>query len=87
MIAAAPGVIEFAGKKNGFGKVIIISHSKGFHTVYAHLATILCGEGEQVARGEKIGRAGRSGNATGVHLHFEIRKYSKALDPSLFLDL
>ncbi|MFO7915878.1 MAG: M23 family metallopeptidase [Candidatus Krumholzibacteriales bacterium] len=87
VLSSAPGVIEFAGRKSGFGKVVIISHSRGYHTVYAHLSTILCKEGTQVERGEKIGRAGSSGNATGIHLHFEIRKYSKALDPSLFLDL
>jgi len=87
ILASAPGVVEFTGRKSGFGRVIILSHSRGFHTVYAHLSSILCSEGSYVERGERIGRAGSSGNATGVHLHFEIRKYSKALDPSTFLDL
>ncbi|MBD3178887.1 MAG: peptidoglycan DD-metalloendopeptidase family protein [Candidatus Latescibacteria bacterium] len=87
VLASASGEVEFTGRKSGFGRVIIISHGRGYHTVYAHLSAILCSEGGAVERGQRIGKAGRSGNATGVHLHFEIRKYSKALDPALFLDL
>lgn len=85
IVAAAPGKIVFAGKKSGYGKIVIIDHGKRINTVYAHLSKIVCKMGEYVERGQEIGNAGRSGNATGTHLHFEIRKKGKAVNPLLYL--
>jgi len=85
IVASAPGKIVYAGEKGGFGKIIIIEHGKRINTVYAHLSEIVCKMGDYVERGEKIGDAGKSGNATGTHLHFEIRKEGKAVNPVLYI--
>jgi murein DD-endopeptidase MepM/ murein hydrolase activator NlpD len=87
VIASAPGKIVFAGRKSGYGKVIIIDHGKRIHTVYAHLSSILCRKDDHVKRGETIGNAGKSGNATGSHLHFEIRKSGKAVNPTSYINI
>jgi len=69
----------------GYGNLIILRHSEEYVTVYAHNQVNLVEEGAWAEKGQIIGKAGRTGNATGPHLHFEIRKNNKALDPLLFL--
>ncbi len=86
VFASAPGTVIFSGKQSGFGKVIIIDHGKRFCTVSAHLSSILVNEGSRVGRGDVIGKVGRSGNATGVHLHFELRIEGKSVDPLRYLE-
>jgi murein DD-endopeptidase MepM/ murein hydrolase activator NlpD len=85
IIASAPGKVVFAGRKSGYGKIVIIEHGERIHTVYAHLSSIVCGKGDYLKRGEILGNAGKSGNATGIHLHFEIRKAGKAVNPILYI--
>jgi murein DD-endopeptidase MepM/ murein hydrolase activator NlpD len=85
VLAAAPGTVIFAGRQSGFGQVVIIDHGKRFCTVSAHLSSMLVGEGERVERGMVIGTVGKSGNATGTHLHFEIRVAGKSVDPLQYL--
>jgi murein DD-endopeptidase MepM/ murein hydrolase activator NlpD len=85
VLAAAPGTVIFAGRQSGFGKVVIIDHGERFCTVSAHLSSMKVGEGERVERGAVIGKVGRSGNATGTHLHFEIRVAGKSVDPLKYL--
>ena len=85
VLSAAPGTVIFAGRQSGFGKVVIIDHGKRFCTVSAHLSSMLVGEGERVERGAVIGKVGKSGNATGTHLHFEIRMAGKSVDPLQYL--
>ncbi len=85
VLSAAPGTVIFAGRQSGFGKVVIIDHGRRFCTVSAHLSSMLVGEGDSVERGEVIGRIGKSGNATGTHLHFEIRVAGKSVDPLKYL--
>jgi murein DD-endopeptidase MepM/ murein hydrolase activator NlpD len=85
VLSAAPGTVIFAGRQSGFGKVVIIDHGKRFCTVSAHLSSMLVDEGDSVERGEVIGKIGRSGNATGTHLHFEIRVAGKSVDPLKYL--
>ncbi len=86
VLASAPGTVIFAGRQSGFGKVIIIDHGQRFCTVSAHLSSMLVGEGARVGRGEVIGKIGRSGNATGTHLHFELRIEGKSVDPLRYLE-
>ena len=86
IIASAQGKVVFAGRKSGYGKIVIIEHGKRIHTVYAHLSSIVCGKGNYVKRGETIGNAGSSGKSTGAHLHFEIRKAGKAVNPILYIN-
>jgi murein DD-endopeptidase MepM/ murein hydrolase activator NlpD len=88
IIAAAAGTVAFAGRQRGYGTVVIIDHGSGVSTVYAHLFYASVRKGEGVNAGQNIGRAGKRGAATGTHLHFEIRRGGKALDPMphLWLD-
>lgn len=72
--AGAEGRIESVGSIRGYGKTIVIAHSSGIKTRYAHLSEFVRGlrRGDRVARGTVIGRTGKTGNATAVHLHYEI---------------
>ncbi len=84
--AAADGEVSFAqATRTGFGNVVALEHAGGFSTLYAHLAIILAGEGETVRQGQPIGGVGASGNATGPHLHFEIRHRGTPVDPLRYL--
>ena len=65
--------------------MVIIRHGGGIVSVYAHNQVNLVRDGQQVARGEIIGRVGSTGRVTGPHLHFEIRKNNLAQDPLLYL--
>jgi len=69
----------------GYGNLIILRHSEEYVTVYAHNQVNLVEEGTWAEKGQIIGKVGQTGKATGPHLHFEIRKNNKALDPLLFL--
>jgi lipoprotein NlpD len=83
--AADDGVVLFAGEQRGYGNLILLAHDRDVVTVYAHNARNLVSPGERVARGEEIGRVGRTGNATGPHLHFEVRVAAQPRDPLGFL--
>jgi murein DD-endopeptidase MepM/ murein hydrolase activator NlpD len=85
--AASPGIASFAGSgMRGYGNVVILDHGEGIATLYGHLATIRVQSGETVPAGAVIGTAGRSGNATAYHLHFELRVDGKAVDPVPYLN-
>jgi murein DD-endopeptidase MepM/ murein hydrolase activator NlpD len=79
--AAADGVVVFAGWAGGSGRTVRIQHRGGRETLYGHLSTILAKEGWEVARGEVIGLLGKSGRATGHHLHFAYFVDGDAVDP------
>jgi murein DD-endopeptidase MepM/ murein hydrolase activator NlpD len=83
--AAADGVVSFAGWRPGYGKLVVIDHSSGYSTVYAHNSRILVKEGQRVRKGDPIAAVGSTGYATGPHLHYEIRKDGVPLDPTQFL--
>jgi murein DD-endopeptidase MepM/ murein hydrolase activator NlpD len=79
-------VVEFAGWQHGYGNVVIIKHAK-LKTLYAHLRRIFVSTRDQVARLEEIGVSGRSGRATGPHLHFEVRDANgDSIDPLAVID-
>jgi murein DD-endopeptidase MepM/ murein hydrolase activator NlpD len=84
--ATAAGRVVFAGRTGDYGRMVVIDHGNGFETLYAHLARISVRAGERVRRGELVGRVGKSGNATGYHLHYEIRKNGRPIDPKPFMD-
>ncbi len=79
--AAADGRVIFSGFRGAYGHKIIISHGRGVETVYAHNSRNLVKRGQRVKQGEIIANVGRSGNATGYHVHFEFRRHGQALDP------
>ncbi len=79
--AAADGRVVFAGARRGYGRMVVIRHSGGIETVYAHNSHNLVQQGQQVRKGETIGRVGRTGHATGYHVHFEVRRKGRPVDP------
>lgn len=83
--AAREGFVSFVGRQGGYGQLVILDHGDGWTSRYAHASKILVRAGETVDPGEKIALAGRTGRATTSHLHFEIRRNGKALDPLRFL--
>lgn len=86
ILAAHDGVVIYAGRDfRGFGNMVLIEGSKGWASLYAHFHKIDVREGQRVKQGQRIGGMGRTGRATGVHLHFEIRKVRGPVDPLLHL--
>jgi murein DD-endopeptidase MepM/ murein hydrolase activator NlpD len=85
--ASGPGIVAFAGRKGGYGRMVIIDHGLGLETRYAHLQRIKVKKGEFVPRGTTIGKVGSSGRATGPHLHFEVRQDGIAIPPTEALDV
>lgn len=83
--STACGVVEKVEmSKYGYGNQIIIRHANGYKTRYAHLKVISVNEGDIVSKGQLIGLLGRSGLTTGNHLHYEIIKDEKPIDPMYF---
>lgn len=83
--AAAEGVVSFAGRKGGYGNVVMIEHADGRTTFYAHCDKLSVKEGQTVMVGEEIAKAGSTGKSTGPHLHFEVRENGIPIDPLKFL--
>lgn len=82
ILAAESGVVIYTGKGfRGYGNLIVIEHNEEWATLYSHLHRIKVKQGQSVKRGETIGTMGRTGRATGVHLHFEIRHNRKPVNP------
>lgn len=80
--AAETGVVVFAGwHRDGYGELIIVDHGDGWTTYYGHLASRFVGCGDQISKGQYIATMGMSGNASGIHLHFEIRQNDSPLNP------
>lgn len=79
------GKVSYSGWKTGYGYIIIIEHPNQFQTTYAHCSKLNVKVGQAVNVGQIIGLVGRTGVATGAHLHFEIRKNGKPLNPSKFV--
>jgi murein DD-endopeptidase MepM/ murein hydrolase activator NlpD len=79
-------VIYAAAKIPGYGKMIVLRHAGGFSSIYAHLSSYSVQKGQFVARGQQVGKVGKTGRSTGYHLHFEIRSKSAPVNPLLYLD-
>lgn len=73
------------GKRGARGKFIIVEHTNGYETLYSHLSKVLVKKGDTVLTGQKIAEMGSTGYSTGNHLHFEIRKDGKYINPSKLL--
>ena len=82
--ATADGVVSKAHFDNRFGNYIEIDHGYGYKTVYAHLNNISVKKGEKVHRGQEIGGVGNTGRSTAAHLHYEVKRNNKTLDPRQF---
>ncbi len=79
--AVAKGVAIYADKSGGYGQLVILRHKQGYLSVYAHCSKIYVGKGKIVKRGQVIAQVGSSGLTTGSHLHFEIKRYKKNINP------
>ena len=83
--AADNGVVTSAGKEGTYGNRVVVDHKNGFQTTYAHLASINVKNGQVVSSGTKLGVMGSTGNSTGIHLHFEVRKNGVIVNPLNYL--
>ena len=84
--ASAAGVVTFSdGTSGGYGNMVLIDHSDGFVTAYAHNRDNLVSAGARVNQGDVIATVGATGNATGPHVHFEIRRRGRAVNPRPYL--
>lgn len=83
--AAADGLVTSAGRMNGYGKVVHVSHGFGHGSRYGHLSEILVRPGTRVHRGDVIGRVGSTGRSSGPHLHYEVFVAGRPVDPRKFL--
>jgi len=79
--AARDGVLSEKGSSDILGTYLVLSHPGGWETVYGHLSSIRVTVGREVGAGQEIGAVGRTGRATGSHLHFEVRKKGSTTDP------
>ena len=84
--AADDGVVVYAGNElKGYGNLVLIQHTNGFVTAYAHASELMVKRGDTVKRGQVIAHAGQTGNVTSPQLHFEVRKGSTPVDPTQYL--
>ncbi|MEM7179682.1 MAG: LysM peptidoglycan-binding domain-containing M23 family metallopeptidase [Spirochaetota bacterium] len=81
VIAASDGVVIFTGRSGGYGNTIKIRHKGGYVTRYAHCSTTVVKVGQKVRMGKVIGSVGRTGTATGAHLHFEVMYKGRHINP------
>jgi murein DD-endopeptidase MepM/ murein hydrolase activator NlpD len=79
--AAMDGVVKFVGRKSMYGNAIILKHDNGYESLYGHLSKTMVRQGQKISQKDIIGLAGSTGRSTGPHLHFELIKNGKKIDP------
>jgi len=84
--ATADGIVSYAGWSGGSGNLVALEHGFGFSTFFAHNRLVAVKVGQKVKRGDILGYVGSTGNSTGPHLHYEVWKEGKALDPITFIE-
>ncbi len=85
VIAVSDGVVISSGKRSGFGNMVEIKHGNGYMTRYAHNMRNLVSVGDQVTQGQKIALLGSSGRSTGPHVHFEVWRDGRPVDPARYI--
>jgi murein DD-endopeptidase MepM/ murein hydrolase activator NlpD len=85
VVAVAAGVVTFAGKRYGYGKLVEINHGKGYSTRYGHNNEILVKVGDMVKKGQAISKMGSTGRSTGPHVHFEVLHNGRAVNPIKYI--
>jgi murein DD-endopeptidase MepM/ murein hydrolase activator NlpD len=83
--AVASGVVTFAEEKQGYGMMVKVNHGNGYETLYAHDEKLLVKPGDIVKKGQIIALSGNSGRSTGPHVHFEVHKNGRVVDPSSYV--
>jgi len=85
IVATAAGVVTWAGKRYGYGQLVEINHGNGYSTRYGHCDRILVKVGDKVVPGQKISLMGSSGRSTGPHVHYEVLKNGRQVNPTKFV--
>lgn len=85
VLAVAAGVVSWTGRESGYGNIVEISHNDGFVTRYAHNKENLVAAGDVVRKGDPIALIGSTGRSTGAHVHYEVYKHGRAVDPSSYV--
>jgi murein DD-endopeptidase MepM/ murein hydrolase activator NlpD len=85
VIAVAKGVVTFSGRRYGYGNVIDIAHGNGYTTRYGHNSRLMVSVGDTVEKGFQIAEIGSTGRSTGPHVHFEVLKNGRNIDPVKFI--
>lgn len=85
VFAVAAGVVTWAGHRDGYGKMVRINHGNGYETLYAHDDQVLVKVGDVVKKGDLIALSGSTGRSTGPHVHFEVHKHGRVVDPASYI--
>lgn len=85
VVSVAAGVVTFSGRKSGYGNTVEISHADGYVTLYAHNQSNLVQIGDLVQRGQTIAKVGRTGRASGYHVHFEVSQNGRVVNPASYI--
>jgi murein DD-endopeptidase MepM/ murein hydrolase activator NlpD len=85
VVAVAAGVVTWSGKRYGYGEMIEINHGKGYITRYGHNKECLVEVGDRVKQGQVIAKMGSTGRSTGPHVHFEVVRNGKTIDPTRYI--
>jgi len=85
IVATADGTVQVASWQGGYGRLVVIDHGRGFKTYYAHNSELLVKRGEKVRRGQDIAKMGTSGHSTGHHLHYEVWKNGRVVNPMQYV--
>lgn len=85
VLSVADGVVGFAGVRSGYGNVVEIDHGNGYVTRYAHNSRLVVRAGDLVRAGQQIAKAGSTGRSTGAHVHFEVWRDGRVMNPRRFL--
>ena len=84
--STAPGIVDYAGPRGGYGNLVEIDHGYGFKTRYGHLSAVLVQVGARVQKGSPIGKLGSTGRSTGPHVHYEVWSADVVRDPRKFIE-
>ena len=85
VLAVAQGVVTWAGPREGYGVLVEVNHGNGYSTRYAHNSRVVVAAGDTVQRGQAIAVVGSTGRSTGPHVHFEVLKEGRQIDPMAFI--
>ena len=83
--ATADGIVVFADRFGGYGRLVIIDHGNGYETYYAHLSRVDVIDGQEIRQGELVGAVGATGRVTAPHLHYEVRVHKAPVNPYRYL--
>jgi len=87
IVATADGVVTRSGWEDTYGNIVEVTHAEGFMTRYAHISKRHVTEGQQVKRGQRIAEVGSTGRSTGPHLHYEVFRHGRVLNPTQVLPI